>query len=94
LNDRHEHRCPGIGLGEAVDRALDGLATFPVDGVPAAHVVARLRGRAVNTIVATAGSARFDLPHRGRAEVARTSMHYYNNDQGPERLPSALPLAS
>ncbi len=43
-----------------------GIVTFTVDGVPARDVQRHLSQRGVNTSVSSVGSARLDLPRRGR----------------------------
>ena len=89
LRERLAQR-PGVRVQDRGER-LCGIVTFTVDGVPADQVVTRLRERGVNTSVSGAGSSRFDLPRRGLTEVARASVHYYNDDADLERLVSALP---
>ena len=81
---------PGVRVHDRGE-ALCGIVTFTVDGIPAPHVVERLRQAQVNTSVSYAGSSRLDLPHRGLAEVVRASVHYYNNDDDLDRLLNTLP---
>ena len=68
-----------------------GIVTFTVDGVAAEQVRRRLAELGVNTSVSYAGSARFDLPRRGLAELVRASVHYYNTEEELDRLVDALP---
>ena len=68
-----------------------GIVTFTVDGVAADQVRRRLAELGVNTSVSYAGSARFDLPRRGLAELVRASVHYYNTEEELDRLVDALP---
>lgn len=77
LHDQGRRRC--------------GIVTFTVDGVAAEQVRRRLAELGVNTSVSYAGSARFDLPRRGLAELVRASVHYYNTEEELDRLVDALP---
>ncbi len=69
------------------------IVTFDVEEVPAQQVVDRLREHRINTSVTLRAGALWDLPHRGVGDLARASVHYYNDESEIDRLIQALPPA-
>ena len=76
---------PGVSVHDRGARHC-GIVTFTVEGAPARQVRDELRAARINTSVATAASARFDLPSRGLDELIRASVHYYNTEDEQELL--------
>ncbi|MEZ5668238.1 MAG: aminotransferase class V-fold PLP-dependent enzyme [Alphaproteobacteria bacterium] len=56
------------------------IATFSVEGMPAAAVQRQLAARRVNTSVSTVESTRLDMGERGLDAIVRASPHYYNSE--------------
>lgn len=82
----------GVGVHD-LGLCRSAIVTFDVEGVPARQVVDRLRDQGVNTSLTLNDGALWDLPHRGVGDLARASVHYYNNEQEIDRLIEALPQA-
>lgn len=72
IQDLGEHRC--------------GIVTFTTEAAAPADLRDSLRAQGINVSVTGAGSARFDLPHRGLDSLVRASVHYYNDSEDIERL--------
>ncbi|WP_417767323.1 aminotransferase class V-fold PLP-dependent enzyme [Stappia sp.] len=76
VHDRGTRRC--------------GIVTLTVEGENPAQTRERLSGRAINTSVSSAASARIDLPHRGLDALVRASLHAYNTEGEIETFLKAI----
>ena len=68
-----------------------GIVTFSVAGVEPAEVVAAAAAAGVTINVASAATARYDVPGVRTRPVVRASPHYYNSTDELDRLLAAIP---
>lgn len=61
-------------------RALSGIISFSVDGVPAATLQQRLRAGHINTSVIKRQNTQLDFAVRQLGDINRASVHYYNTE--------------
>jgi selenocysteine lyase/cysteine desulfurase len=67
-----------------------GIVTFTVAGIGAEAVQRALAAQAINITTSTVDSTRFDMEARGLSEVARASVHYYNDEAEIARFAAAV----
>jgi len=84
-------RQPGCTVLD-VGARRSGIVTFSVAGVEPAEVVAAASAVGVTINVATAASARYDVPGVRTRPVVRASPHYYNTADELDRLLASIPL--
>jgi cysteine desulfurase / selenocysteine lyase len=80
---------PGVAVHDQ-GREKCGIVTFTLEGMAPGEVQARLRGQGINVSTSSASSTRFDMERRGLAQLARASLHYYNDDDEIDRFCAAL----
>jgi cysteine desulfurase / selenocysteine lyase len=80
---------PGVAVHDQ-GREKCGIVTFTLEGMAPGEVQARLRGQGINVSTSSASSTRFDMERRGLGQLARASLHYYNDDDEIGRFCVAL----
>ncbi|WP_037359836.1 aminotransferase class V-fold PLP-dependent enzyme [Amycolatopsis orientalis] len=68
---------PGVRVRD-VGAEQCGIVSFTVDAMTGDAVKTTLAQHSINVSVSRAPSTRWDMEHRGLAEVVRASLHYYN----------------
>ncbi len=67
-----------------------GIVTFIKDGVSAQQMQSALHAQRMNVSTALFTSARLDFSRRSLPDVARASLHYFNDDEEIERFVQAV----
>lgn len=67
-----------------------GIVTFDVAGIPPKKIVSALRDKRINTSASSVYSTRYDMEHRGLAELVRASVSYLTTDEEIDLLVGAL----
>jgi selenocysteine lyase/cysteine desulfurase len=80
---------PGVTVHDRGVRRC-GIVGFTVAGRAAAEVSAGLRAAGINTSVAAASDVQYDLAARGKGDLVRASVHYYNTEAELDHLVAAL----
>lgn len=70
---------PGVSVQD-IGQQKCGIVTFSVDGQQPGDIKAALSGKNINVTTSTRHSTLIDMDRRGIAEVVRSSVHYYNDE--------------
>jgi len=80
---------PGVRVTD-IGREKAGIVTFVKDGLDAPAIKEKLGQKKINVSVSGSSSTLLDMEKRGLAQVVRSSVHYYNDEDEIARFCEAV----